>query len=172
MIDQNKFINTYIDIIINALLENIKTNLQLQTQVKCHEFVVAEKDQQITSLTQRLNENVVAEDWKQKYDAAEANYNAVLGKLSHMDGLLNQVGEMKNQILAKDVQISNIMRELEEAKAQSINLTKELEEAKAKIVVPEPVSEIIPTAKKVINSKVTKTPVAKETEKDIKLDDF
>jgi hypothetical protein len=117
--DQNKFINTYIDIIINALLENVKTNLQLQTQVKVNEFVVAEKDQIINNLNQQLSENKIAEDWKTKYDAAESNYSAILGKLKHMDTLLIQVGEMKNSIISKDLEIKNLRQELEAARTIS-----------------------------------------------------
>lgn len=146
MVDQNKFINTYIDISVNSLLEYVKTNLQLQTQVKVHEFVVADKDQIIASLTQQLSENRVAEDWKVKYEAAEANYSAILGKVKHMDTLLAQIGEMKNTILAKDEEIEKLKNELNNIKA--------------------------PLPTKVINTKVKKKaeePV-KETEKT--LDDF
>lgn len=114
--DQGKFINTYIENVMNSLIENVKVNLQLQTQVKVNESVVAEKDQIISSLTQQLNENKVAEDWKTKYEAAEKNYNAVLGKLSHMDTLLHQVSEMKKIISEKDAQIDKLNEELEELK--------------------------------------------------------
>ena len=146
MVDQNKFINTYIDIIVNTLLEQIKSNLQLQTQVKVHEFVVADKDQIIASLNQQLSDNRVAEDWKVKYEAAETNYSAVLGKVKHMDTLLAQVGEMKNIISAREAEIRNLKLELDSLKA--------------------------PLPTKVINTKVKKKaeePV-KETEKT--LDDF
>lgn len=112
--DQNQFINTYIDIIINSLLEHVKANLQLQTQVKVNESVVVSKDQIIESLTQQLNENKAAEDWKIKYDAAEANYSAILGKLKHMDTLLSQVNEMKKIILEKDDVIEGLKKELSE----------------------------------------------------------
>lgn len=150
MVDQNKFINTYIDIIVNTLLEQIKSNLQLQTQVKIHEFVVADKDQIIASLTQQLSENKVAEDWKVKYEAAETNYSAVLGKVKHMDTLLSQIGEMKNIIIGKDLEIEN--------------LKTEINELSVKLSATSPI--------KAINTKVKKKaeePV-KETEKT--LDDF
>lgn len=115
--DQNTFINTYIDIIINSLQEHLKANLQLQTQVKVNEFVVAEKDQTIASLNLQLNENKLAEDWKTKYEAAEANYSAVLGKLKHMDTLLSQISEMKNLVIQKDTQINLLNEELENFKS-------------------------------------------------------
>jgi hypothetical protein len=103
--DQNKFINTYIDIVVNSLLEYVKTNMQLQTQVKVNEFVVAEKDQIIASLNQKFLENKVAEDWKVKYEAAETNYAASQNKLKHMDTLLAQISDMKKTIMLKDEQI-------------------------------------------------------------------
>lgn len=148
MIDQNTFINTYIDIIVNSLTEQIKANLQLQTQVKVNEFVVADKDRTIASLTEQLNENKIAEDWKTKYDAAEQNYSNILSKLSHMDNLLNQVGEMKRIIIAKDEEISNLQSEIAKLK----NPTK-----------PEP---------KVINTKANKKVEGPVKEKATITDDF
>lgn len=114
--DQNKFINTYIDIVVNSLLEHVKTNLQLQTQIKVHEFIVGEKDQIIAELTRQLNENKTAEDWKIKYEAAEANYSAALSKLNHMNVLMGQLTDMKQQIIGQDAQIAILKKELEEAK--------------------------------------------------------
>jgi hypothetical protein len=106
--DQNKFINTYIDIVVNSLLEYVKTNMQLQTQVKVNEFIVAEKDQIIASLNQKFLENKVAEDWKVKYEAAETNYAASQNKLKHMDTLLAQISDMKKTIMLKDEQIAEL----------------------------------------------------------------
>jgi hypothetical protein len=106
--DQNKFINTYIDVVVNSLLEYVKTNMQLQTQIKVNEFVISEKDQIITSLNQKLAENKVAEDWKVKYEAAETNYAAIQSKLKHMDTLLGQISDMKKIILLKDEQIAEL----------------------------------------------------------------
>lgn len=144
--DQNKFINTYIDIIVNNLLEYVKTNLQLQTQLKVNEFLIADKDQIIASLTQQVNENKTADDWKVKYEAAEANYSAILGKLKHMDTLLGQINEMKKMIITKDAQIEILNKELEELK--------------------------LPLATKVINTKVKKKAEEPVKELEKTLDDF
>lgn len=108
MIDQGKFINTYIDTIVNSLLEYVKSNLQLQTQVKVGELVIAEKDQIIAGLQQQINENKVAEDWRVKFEASESNYAAMQSKLSHMDTLLKQVADMKKIILEKDAEIAEL----------------------------------------------------------------
>jgi hypothetical protein len=116
--DQNKFINTYIDITVNTLQDYIKANLQLQTQVKVHEFVIADKDKVIADLSQQLTENKAAEDWKLKYDAAEANYSAILNKLKHMDVLLAQVNDMKKLIVTRDAQIEILNKEIDELKSQ------------------------------------------------------
>ena len=132
MVDQNTFINTYIDIIVNTLTEQIKANLQLQTQVKINEFVVAEKDKIISSLTAQLNDNKVAENWKVKYEAAEANYSSILAKLSHMDTLLAQIGDMKKIILEKDKEIEElkspkkvINTKITKTKEQSLSIVNE-----------------------------------------------
>ena len=108
MVDQGKFINTYIDTIVNSLLEYVKSNLQLQTQVKVGELVIAEKDQIIAGLQQQINENKVAEDWRVKFEASESNYAAMQSKLSHMDTLLKQVADMKKIILEKDAEIAEL----------------------------------------------------------------
>lgn len=108
MVDQNTFINTYIDIIVSTLTEQIKSNLQLQTQIKVNEFVVAEKDQTIASLNQQISDNKIAEDWKVKYEASETNYASILAKLSHMDTLLAQIGDMKKIILEKNKEIDEL----------------------------------------------------------------
>lgn len=146
--DQNKFINTYIDIVINSLQDYIKANLQLQTQIKVNEFVVAEKDKTIASLTQQLTDNKTAEDWKTKYEAAENNYSAILGKLKHMDVLLSQVNDMKKLVLTKDAQIELLNKEIEELKSP----------------------------RKVINTKTKKKeeslPIVEDKPKETTLDDF
>lgn len=135
--DQNKFINTYIDIVVNSVLEYVKSNLQLQTQIKVHEFVIAEKDQIIASLNQQLSENRVAEDWKVKYEAAESNYSAILGKVRHMDTMLAQINDMKNTIIAKDAEIQILKNEL----SVGSSLPKKVINTKVKKKAEEPVKE-------------------------------
>lgn len=114
--DQSKYINSYIETTINTLIEYVKSNLQLQTQVKVNEFVIAEKDQTINALNQQLSENKVAEDWKVKYEASETNYNAILAKLNHMNTLLAQVSDMKKNIIEKDAKINSLQKEIDELK--------------------------------------------------------
>lgn len=98
MVDQNNFINSYIDITINSLTEYVKANLQLQTQVKVANDTIQQKDGIIAALNEQLSKNAIAEDWKAKYEASEQNYSAAMGKLSHMDTLLKQLSDMKKVI--------------------------------------------------------------------------
>lgn len=98
MVDQNNFINSYIDVTINSLIEYVKANLQLQTQLKVANDTIQQKDGIIAALNEQINQNRVAEDWKNKYEACEQNYSASMNKLSHMDTLLKQVIDMKKII--------------------------------------------------------------------------
>lgn len=136
--DQNTFINTYIDIVINSLQDYVKANLQLQTQIKMNEFVISEKDKIISSLSEQIENNKIAEDWKTKYDAAEVNYSAVMSKLKHMDGLLNQLNEMKKLIIKKDHEIKLLNTQLSEHKSPkkviNTKIKKKEEEVSALIV--------------------------------------
>jgi uncharacterized protein involved in exopolysaccharide biosynthesis len=114
--DQSRFINTYIDVVINSLMDEKKINLQLQTQVKMHEYMLGEKDKVIESLNQQLIENRIADDWKVKYEAAETNYAAIQNKLSHMNTLLSQVNDMKKTITEKDKRIAELEKQLDDGK--------------------------------------------------------
>lgn len=142
MIDQNAFINTYIDVIINSIQEYLKSSLQLQTQIKVNELVIANKDQIISSLTQQINENKVAEDWKVKYESAEHNYAEAMNKLSHMDTLLNQLSDMKKTIIKKDEEIAELKSKLPNNKTSKISETKVIN-TKEKKKVEEPVKKDI-----------------------------
>ena len=105
MIDQNTYVNTYIEITLNTLMDQIKANLQLQTQIKFNELVIAEKEQAIANLTKQVNENVLAENWKARFEAVEVNYAAATNKLAHMDTLMKQLSEMKKMIQDRDAEI-------------------------------------------------------------------
>lgn len=139
--DQNLFINTYIDVIITTLQEHLKANLQLQTQVKVHEFVVAEKDKTIASLTEEINQNKIAEDWKVKYEAAETNYSAIMSKLKHMDGILAQFNDMKKLLAEKDAQITVLKEDLEQLrnpkKVINTKTKKKEEESNTSLIIEE-----------------------------------
>ena len=136
--DQNNYINTYIDIAVGQLHEYLNTSLQLKTQAKLANDLIQEKDQVIGSLQNQLdsiqNNNNDVQIAKDRAKHWEDSYHAMLNKVAHMETLLNQLKEMKSMVQEKDKIIANLNEQIEDLK----------------------------TPKKVINTKVKKLEVAKE----------
>jgi DNA repair exonuclease SbcCD ATPase subunit len=164
-------------------MEQIKSNLQLQTQVKVSEVVANEKTKAIAALNQQITENQVGEgknvdEWKRKYEAAEANYNATMNKLAHMDNLLKQVGDMKQIIMAKDGDLAKAKSELETIKSEFETTKSEL--AKLSEILSSKEAEIkelkaektkAKVSKKLIN-KVESLSIDSAPKETLSLDDF
>lgn len=136
--DQNKYINTYIDIAVSQLHEYLNTSLQLKTQAKLANDLIQEKDQVIGSLQNQLNsiqnndnDVQIAKDQAKQW---EDSYHAMLNKVAHMETLMNQLKEMKSMVQEKDKTIASLNEQIQDLK----------------------------TPKKVINTKVKKIEVAKE----------
>lgn len=147
MSDANKFVNTYIEFAVNQLHENLNLILQLKTQLKIANDSIAEKDVIITKLTQDLETNkadnqeiVKVRDQARKWEDA---HNAMSGKVAHLDTALNQIAQMKKEVLSRDEIIAELKQELE-------NLNN-------------------PRSKKAINSKIKKEVVKEETVKPLPL---
>lgn len=118
--DQNKYINTYIDIVVGQLHEYLNTNLQLKTQAKLANDLIQEKDQiignlqnQLSSIQNNDNDVRVAKDQAKHW---EDSYHAMTNKVAHMETLLNQLKEMKNIIQEKDKMIVYLNEQIEELK--------------------------------------------------------
>lgn len=118
--DQNKYINTYIDIVVGQLHEYLNTNLQLKTQAKLANDLIQEKDQiignlqnQLSSIQNNDNDVRVAKDQAKHW---EDSYHAMTNKVAHMETLLNQLKEMKNIIQEKDKIIVDLNEQIEELK--------------------------------------------------------
>lgn len=134
--DQNKFINTYVDHAIGMVHENISVILQLKTQLKLAQELIVEKDQIIKDIEQQLESS--------KTDTSELNthrnnarvwedsYNAMKQKISHMDTLVKQISDMKNVILEKN----NVIKDLSEEIELSKNPPKVTSTRKKKITPP------------------------------------
>lgn len=136
--DQNNYINTYIDIAVGQLHEYLNTSLQLKTQAKLANDLIQEKDQVIGSLKNQLdsiqnndNDVQIAKDQAKHW---EDSYHAMLNKAAHMETLLNQLKEMKSMVQEKDKIIANLNEQIQDLKMP----------------------------KKVINTKVKKIEAAKE----------
>lgn len=127
MSDPNKFINTYIDTTIATLHEYVGSSIQLKTQLKLANDLLVEKDDTIAQLTGEIeniknnfstnqdnNETVRVAllSCQDKLKIAEESHNAISSKVSHMDTLLKQLTDMKNEIKTRDDQISSLNNDL------------------------------------------------------------
>jgi len=134
MSDPNKFINTYIDTTIATLHEYVGSSLQLKTQLKLANDLLLEKDAAISKLTdekdvelarltgelESINNNFSATQdntetmkaallsCQDKLRIAEESHSAISSKVSHMDTLLKQLSDMKNEIKNRDDQIASL----------------------------------------------------------------
>ena len=118
--DQNNYINTYIDIAVGQLHEYLNTSLQLKTQAKLANDLIQEKDQVIGSLQNQLdsiqNNNNDVQIAKDRAKHWEDSYHAMLNKVAHMETLLNQLKEMKSMVQEKDKIIANLNEQIEDLK--------------------------------------------------------
>ena len=116
--DQNRYINAYVDIVIGQLHEMLSSNLQLKTQNKLANEIIQEKDNLIGELQNKINavQNNDNDVQKAKEQAKhwEDSYHTMLAKTSHMDTLLNQVRDMKAIILEKDQIILKLNEKIED----------------------------------------------------------
>ena len=144
MSDPNKFINTYIDTTIATLHEYVGSSLQLKTQLKLANDLLVERDATITQLTsekdaavsrltseiENINSNfsntqdntetmkAALLSCQDKLKIAEESHSAISSKVSHMDTLLKQLTDMKNEIKTRDDQISSLNNDLVAKDAQ------------------------------------------------------
>lgn len=138
MTDQNAYINAYVDNSVGMLHEYVTMVLQLRTQLKIANDMVAEKDATISSLREQVSGvsselqeelNKVKGDLesyrsqigdnnelinKSRADAIkwEQEYNDMKNKMSHMDTLTSQMNEMKKMIIDKDKEIQDLKEQL------------------------------------------------------------
>ena len=116
MSDLTKFMNTYVDHAVGMLHENIATILQLKTQLKIANDLVAEKDAVIGSLTSQLESNKVSDDeissLRQKVTHLEISNGTLSNKISHLDTALAQISAMKKEIQDRDAKIVELEEKL------------------------------------------------------------
>lgn len=114
--DQNKYVNAYIESAVGMLHENISQLLQLKAQLKVTNDVIAEKDAIINDLTNRLNSNQTIE---QEYHRTikrnqelENEMTGIKNKISHVDTFSRQIVEMKGIIITKDKMIEQLTAQI------------------------------------------------------------
>lgn len=99
----------------------------------------------------------------------EGSFISLQGKISHMDTLLNQISQMKNSIIERDVEISNLKRE-KETEIDKLRLEKDTEISNLKVEI----DQLKAPAKKLINNKSkTKTlPLSVDARLETEKNDF
>jgi DNA repair ATPase RecN len=114
--DQNKYINAYIDSTVGMLHENITQILQLKAQLKVIGDVVAEKDNMINDINNRLSSNQsIEQDYHKLVKRNQELVNeisALNNKVSHIDTFTRQILEMKYMIVEKDIIIEDLTNKL------------------------------------------------------------
>jgi predicted RNase H-like nuclease (RuvC/YqgF family) len=146
MSDQGKFINTYIDVIIGTVHETLNSNLQLKTQLKLSNDLLAEKDAEIKkyqSIIDDMNKNKEdfsaavqtnqseIENLKSQLSRNQQECETYKSKASHTDALLQQIVSMKQEVRNRDIIIAEKEKELADIKAKE----NELRVKKTKTVV-------------------------------------
>lgn len=108
--NDNKFVNSYIETCINTLQENLNNTLQLKTQLKVANDMIAEKDVAIGNLLRELEDKKNVETlYHALLETNRAMNDELLGlrnKVTHLDTALRQVAEMKTMLLIKDKEIA------------------------------------------------------------------
>lgn len=147
--DDQKFMNAYVDNAVGTIHEYINVILQLKTKLKVASDMVLEKDEAVNALRTELERqkhsgeeiseaNRNAKSW-------EEQYNAMKSKVAHMDTLTNQYNDLKKRYVEAEQnivslknqsvqEVENVRRELQN-EMQNVVAQKdiEIEALKAKI---------------------------------------
>lgn len=165
--DHTKYINTYIDVAMSTIHENTAQLLQLKTQSRIANELVSERDSQIEVLKQQIEDlstSVIDLDSiKSRNEELQQQHTGILNKLSHMDNLMKQVTDMKQEIIARNTEIDSLKSTITNKDTYIKNLQEEIKELK------------FPSATKVINKKTSKKvePIVEEKKETLTiLDDF
>lgn len=125
---QSKYVNTYIDTAVGTIHEYLGLTLQLKTQIKVANDIIREKDDLIAALRNQVEENRKTdfEFNKAKDDARkwEEQFNAMKNKVSHMDSLMAQIGDMKRMIKEKDDIIEGYNKKTKDVSGQRTNINR------------------------------------------------
>jgi uncharacterized coiled-coil DUF342 family protein len=155
MTDQNAYINAYVDNSVGMLHEYVTMVLQLRTQNKIANDMVAGKDATIYSLEEQLggvrseldsyksqivNNNEQINQSRADAIKWEQEYNEMKNKVSHMDTLTSQMNEMKKMIIDKDKEIEKLKEKLspKSSPKKVINTPKDKSETPLVMKEPEP----------------------------------
>lgn len=127
MSDMNKYINAYVDNAVGMLHENLATILQLKTQLKISNELIAEKDVVIGSLRSELevskSSNIDMASMERESTRLRELNTTISKKVEHLDTALSQIAQMKNEIRSRDEKIFLLEEKLKVSK-KKINTKK------------------------------------------------
>ena len=172
MSDQNKYINTYIDIALGTVHDYLNTLLQTKTELRIANDLVSQRDQVISALQTELEQEKLyhteLDDARSNAVRWENEVNNLKNSVSNFDTLTNQYNTLKQAIVERDHEIAALKTENEELKTKVKELSKYEKIAKKE----EKKSAVSPVAvpKKDINkeiSSVETTPLSMPTPKPV-----
>ena len=130
MSDPTRFMNAYVDNAIGMIHENISNILQLKTQLRVSNEIIAEKDSVISSLNSQLENNKTNIEetnlLRERVASLEQTNNSLVNQNSHLNTALNQIATMKKEIREKDSLIAELQLKLSSPR-KKINIKSKLE---------------------------------------------
>jgi len=130
MSDPTRFMNAYVDNAIGMIHENISNILQLKTQLRVSNEIIAEKDSVINSLNSQLENNKTNIEeinlLRERVASLEQTNNSLVNQNSHLNTALNQIATMKKEIREKDSLIAELQLKLSSPR-KKINIKSKLE---------------------------------------------
>lgn len=123
MSDQSTYINTYIEYAIETIQSLIKETLQLKTQLKIANSIIAQKDQAIASFNEnKKNFETDLDELNMSRNNArrwEEQFNAMSQKVSHMDTLTAQYNAIKKDYIRKEDECDTLKKEIAKLKEEA-----------------------------------------------------
>lgn len=173
--DQNAYVNAYIDLVVGMLHDQLNQILQLKTQTKITETLLAqkdstisEKDAAIADLSSRISaaqaNDTELNNLRERLRVAEDSYHAVSNKLSHMETLQQQFNDMKRQVIDKDKELTDTKTQLANLSAEIQDLKKVIKEKDAELKEAKSVIDAISKAKEPEDTEVLKKKINRKKE--------
>jgi D-aminopeptidase len=134
----NKYVNAYIDTSVGMINEYITKYIQVQAQLKVANDIIAEREGIINQLTSEIT--------KIREESAKVNeteFIAMKNKLSHMDTLMQQMGQMKLLIKEKDEEINKLKNQVIDITTKPVINIKRRKEKQAEVKSNLPVLETV-----------------------------
>lgn len=118
MTDQTAYVNAYLENTTSMLHDQLNQIIQLKTQLKLTDSLLAQRDATITDLSNKLSVSTTIEKEMsvmiEKLRIAEDSHHALTNKVSHMETLQNQFNEVKKLLVKKEKELEQTKLLLEE----------------------------------------------------------